>query len=474
MKLGILYIFFFLGTWIQNKSILCAEQENSRPLYKNTSRSFVNWKNIEYENWHDFNLWRQKNDNNEEINLDWELRLKEIHLNEFVGRVLSCVGTCKLYRGRGHFNTHYKTRIYEGDEIQTEKDAYLWIYLVNGGMLRLSPESSITFNEVNISKEDLFYYFRLNYGNMLILSRTKSLYEEKEMKETDALFLPLPMFEVQDISQVKKLDENDLYAFLEVEENNLHQTQKLNAFIKKNNEKIIHDRKTKMFIVMPNGTIFGENLNIEFISLLSGKSYVKQRNLTDFSFLEDFEESPVTFFYRGKDNEEEYTLEKNQWYEISENGRYISSFQDVSSTFHFSELLTKRIPSILTAREILFENDSSFLYFQKNTSQKELAEKYGYRLWNYQKDTEINDRVKFLTYFTRVVETDNLGRLQLYQKSLELRGEKFGESSFDSKYIERAMIYYSSQKKEENGLQGIFEVKTEGRRKLWLILYGQK
>ena len=66
--------------------------------------------------------------------------------HEIVGRFFQCVGRCRVDRGLNFFNPSFSTAIYEGDEVQTIGESFAWIFLLDGTMVRLSPESSINFN----------------------------------------------------------------------------------------------------------------------------------------------------------------------------------------------------------------------------------------------------------------------------------------------------------------------------------------
>src|SRR5690606_4233162 len=85
----------------------------------------------------------------------------------------------------------YRSRIHEGDEIVTDKNSMAWVMLIDGTLLRISPNSSISFNDVNLSKQQTQFFMRLNYGHVYIQPRFSGKFEAQDMAETDGAFLPL-------------------------------------------------------------------------------------------------------------------------------------------------------------------------------------------------------------------------------------------------------------------------------------------
>ena len=221
---------------------------------------------------------------------------------------------------------------------------------MDGTLVRLSPNSSITFNEFNMSTKEFLIYSRVNYGNVLWLSRQASEVEVRDLRETDSMFSLLLIPEIDEwLSREKELDENDLYESLTRAEYS-KQYDHLNKLIKENNEWI--SKPTKFILSMPNGLVTGQNLSMEFVVLLGNKSFLKQRGF-------DVYNSTTTTFPEGEyitlgfDKAQPYPLSPNTWYEVDFRGKNIEKYEgDLLKSFQIGELVTKRIPTIMTAREL--------------------------------------------------------------------------------------------------------------------------
>ena len=188
--------------------------EAADTYFKDHRRSLIQWKELDHKEWLSFKKWKEEYEKREKFP-PWERLKRERSLKERVGYVVDCRGECFLYRGLGKNKIQFKSTVREGDEIQTKKDSYLWLFLMDGTMVRVSPQTSLTMREINISPNEVFLHARINFGNVLWLSREGSFFDERSERETDALFHPHPLYEVLPKIDNKKIDENDLFSYLE-------------------------------------------------------------------------------------------------------------------------------------------------------------------------------------------------------------------------------------------------------------------
>ncbi|MBP5295859.1 MAG: hypothetical protein J6Y94_00835 [Bacteriovoracaceae bacterium] len=151
--------------------------------------------------------------------------------------------------------------------------------LVDGTMVRLAPNSSLSLQEIDVGIKENFLYARINYGNVAWLSRNDGLFVPQAKAETDALFLPLKMNEANFILPDQMTTEDNLAFYLDQENLYREVYHRLNKLITANNQWI--DRPTYSFLVMPNGVMWGKNLMLEAVVYLGGDSYLKA---LDFSF----------------------------------------------------------------------------------------------------------------------------------------------------------------------------------------------
>lgn len=451
-----------------------AQQERAT-AYLGQDKSLIEWSEIDADRWFDFQAWRKARDLKDEYP-NWELKVRERGYRALMGRVLDCVGECRIYKGEDFIRAGFRNTVHQGDEIVTQPDSYLWIYLLDGTLVRLSPDSSMTMKEFNIGEQENFLHARLNSGNILWLSRSRHHHVKENIRETDALFLPLTYHRANPLEadeDEKELDEDDLFAAFRPKKTNLKQVQRLNQLIEENNE-WVKERTTHSFIVMPNGSIWGENIQAEFVVLLGGESFFKQRSLEEQSLKGEDGASSLEFYYRGFENKEKYYPKTSQWYRIGSRGRRVSKY-DPPSLFGMSEFVTSRIPTIRLARELLLRRYSKFVY--QGLSSSELAADHGQRKWG-SLENESDDlarRLSFLKEHTRRIETSLLlSSSRFKEKVLEERGEVLESMKYSARFFSRALAHY--QRKKE--LQKLYDRKGERlnstKNPYWKIIHARR
>ena len=433
-------------------------------------RSTIDWKNLEEDRFLSLSGWKNHLKLKEKVP-KWRRNLMERRLNEKVGYVLECVGECRLYRGLGFSKVNYLSSIREGDELLTSEGSYLWVYMLDGTIMRMAPDGSVSLKEINIGEKENFIYARLNAGNILWWSRQASEFKEKKYKETDSLFLPLSLYEAKGPSLKNKLDEDNLFSFLETQNDFSQKYTRLNKLIKKSNE--VFSKPTLSFLVFPNGSVLGENLIGEFIVLTGNKSYFKQRTVQEVGFSGEVKQGKLNFFYRGFRKDSNYLVEPGRWYEIGEKGRTILAAKD-PSRFAIGEFVTRNIPTILTARELMFQKYSSF--FHQKIGGQALARRFGYRLWGdfSKKGTDSNQRIKFLKEYTRRIETTTLLVAEQFKKKLEKEGDSWKYSKYDARFFRKAMGSFYNYRDGVNILGGKSESLNSERKPFWKKIHGIK
>ncbi len=480
----ILITFLFATSWSLAQEELAKSEDEKVRIYvspdeqlvnpeilkfKGEQASLIEWDRLEESKFLDLDQWRvdirvkQKEPR-------WRRNLQERRLREKMGYILECVGECRLYRGLGYANVGYLSTIREGDELQTKDDSYVWVYLLDGTMVRLSPQGSITFKEFNIGLKENFLYLRLNAGNSLVWSRRTNELEAQSIKETDSLFFPLSLGEANPPRREKKLDEEDLFKFLEDSNDTFVKYEKLNKLIKRNN--VFISKKTEYFLVMPNGTIQGSSIVGEFVVLTGNKSFFKLRDKEQVGLKGEFTNPDITFYFRGFSNEDKVQLDHGKWYEVDAKGRELKNRE--AGVLAMGEFVTKNIPSIFIARELLFSKYS--LFTQEVLNDKELAEEYGYRLWQSRKskNSDLEQRLNFLIEYTRRVETTNLLVAEQFKKKLERSGEKWESSEYTQDFYRKAMGDFYNYREGASIFSGVKESLNSERKPFWRKVNSKK
>lgn len=437
--------------------------------YRGKKSSLVNWEDVDERRFLDFERWKVDLAVKEK-QPRWRINLKERRLLERVGYVIECVGECRLYRGTGYARVDYLSTLREGDELQTLGDSYLWAYLMDGTLMRMSPKGSVTFKEINVGKKENFIFTRLNSGNILFMSRHQKQVKFQDFRETDSLFLPLSLLDANPKDASVALTEDNLFAYLEETTNYKKTYNRLNKLIKGNERET---KPTEFFVVMPNGTVQGKNLSAEFIVLQGNKSYFKLRNSQQLGLVENVELDPATFYFRGFNNTETQNIDIGKWYEVDPKGR---SVQDIPTpdAFKIGEFVTKNIPSILVARELFFKKYSDFIH--DPLTEKQLAKDHGYRRWG-AKDKEgsdLNLRLKFLKEYTRRSETNSLLVSEQFRRRLKQRGEEWTYSKYSKDYYSRAMGDFLNYSDGGNILSGSKDALNSTRKAFWKKIHGLK
>lgn len=442
--------------------------------FKGVKKNLIEWDRLKPDTWLSLDHWKKSRVRKDQ-EPEWKLNLTERNLKELVGRFLECIGDCRIYRGEGFSTSQYNSAVRELDEIITLPNSYAWIAMMDGTLVRISPNTSLSFKEINIGSSENFIHLRINSGNILVLNRESFLYKERNLRETDKLFLPLSFNEANHEELTITLDESDLSNFIEEDTKVLEHYKKLNKKILSNNE-FVKDKPTYTFVVMPNGTVYGKNLQAEFVVLLGGESFVKRRTYVEQKFVlnDEASESPVDFFYRGFENKDKFTLEPGVWYQVAAKGREITPHENPLK-FQIGEYLTSSIPSILLARELLLEKFSEFL-FSKNPSRKDLAEKSGYRLWGKIEEPgdDLNLRLKFLFEYTRRIETTNLVVAQQFRRKASQRGELTTSMVYDQSFYRKALEDYIVSRDSDIIVDTDREVLNSTRKPFWKIINGKK
>lgn len=450
--------------------------QDSITTFKDQKQSTTKWGEVDINAFLSLKDWKDLRSERDQVP-EWETIAREHSNREIIGRFFQCVGNCRIDRGQGFFKPSYRTALYEGDEIQTIKDSYAWIFLFDGTMVRLSPESSINLNELNIGVKENFINARINAGNIVWLSRNEALFEETNIRETDVLFFPLAMYEAQPTPDRKPYVEDNLIEMIEEKQTVLNQFKKLNILIAENNL-LTHSKPTYAFIVASNVTLMGYNPSLEIVSLLGGKTYFKKRSPQFLGLKKDSPEEDVVVQMRGFENTTLTAIEADKWLVMDEKGRSLTTAEENTYWLSMGELITRRIPSLMVARELLLSKYSKFA-FREKYDPVALAQKDGYRLWgllkseNPNKKHDLELRLDFLKEYFRRIETSNLVVSARFAERMKERGESIKSMEYGNYFFIKALeTYYSYEDYSDENETGL--VLNSTTKTLWKRMHGIK
>lgn len=362
---------------------------------------------------------------------DWRVRIRDERHKELVGKVLQCHGECRIYRGSNFAKGQFQSQVREGDEIQTEKNSVAWIYLMDGTLLRVSSDTSVSFLEMNLSKKEAFFQIRLNSGHVYWHPRSMDELVLNEAPETDAVSLPLMIREANQEYFERKIfqsqkDAQRLFELMTLDDNAVKlQFDKINELKKKSGASSL---KSKVMMVAPNSTIVSTGVSFDLVYTPGGKSYFKKRSSSpDEEFL---------LYLRGYNVTGSISISEMLWHEVEKDGRSYLALTDPLGAVQVLELITKRIKGLELAREIWFEK-LTLPILQNLNDNKALAINFGYSLWG----EESQKRFQYLVEYTRRLETTNLRSLENLLQRLESNGQKVERGLTDVHY-QTSLNYY--------------------------------
>ena len=381
-------------------------------VYRYQKQDLIPWEQIDLHTWFDYGVWKKRHLLKMKMP-HWQRILVDRSLLRDVGRVLACSGRCLRHRGSQYSPVSRLSKIRQGDQLTTSVDSYLWLFLFDGTLVRLSPSSSFTMKEIAMSAKAILIHGVINWGNVLWLSRAPQTYTPTALRDTDTLFLPL-----------KNVPENF--------SSNLEKYKHLNKLIEENN-RFIKDRPTYTLLIAPNGTLVGKNLYVELIVLPGGPSFFKSRTYQRIA-PEKRQERELEFYGRGFANKMSFYPHHNTWYTIDPDGNGMSKYSKAQK-FLSGEFITNNIPSILTSREKWVKKYSRFLF--SPLDRKVLAERFGYA-----RRDSIHPRLDFLKEYTRRMRTSMLLASKAYRRRLQKRGATLSVDKYGNRFYSKALYDY--------------------------------
>jgi len=401
-KIGrFIYPIFILACCFCQMQISLAESNNTGNFEKKSEIDF-NQHNL-YLDQLSYPRWLSLHGNNSGGE-DSSIVKREGRINEKIGKIIQCYGECRVQSGPSSFFPRELSSLFEGDEVLTSKNAHIWIFLLDGSLLRIFPQSSVSFNEINISQTSIGLNLRLNYGYAYFKAAgelNKNIANENEdEKETDQLFLPLKLLKTTPSEA--------------------------------SNASVCHQRKkSRLIISTPQATFYGDEAEFFLATALGGKTYIKNNR------------DGLQYILRGFEKYESGTMPQQQWHVIDHLGMSFKELERASLQIA-SEFVVKRIKSIeklqknfLTQSLPLFCRDIVFDVGKVAS---------GYRIWS---DREYLEREILLLDYYRRIETTNLYSFKNLKEKMLNEGKKFDvlESDFSGQYFNQALnAYFYSQK----------------------------
>ena len=382
--------------------------QDSYEYGNNEFKDLTDWKHIKQENWFDLGKWKETR-KLKDTNPNWRTYLRNKRNSEITARVIKCIGVCRYFQETRGIRTEYMSVLREGDEFITTPHSYAWLTLIDGTLIRVAPESSLTFIEVNLTKQKTFHLIRLNFGQIQTQSRLPGEFEPMNKPETDLAFYPLMIQEAnreyyarKEFQQYKQFEQM-IYSITE-NAGYTHQYVRLNEMNKENSE-YMKNIDSHLMIFTPNVTMNLINSHANIFYSVNSKTHLKiTEDIPGFKKKEGINQSHEVSL-RGYNNRDKKELPVGEWFEVNQKGSEIYGGEKLEKTYAVTEGFLRRIPTIQLAREIFFNKYTKSL-FNSSLGKNELAKDFRYYLWEGKE--QLPKRLKFLDEYIRRIETTNV------------------------------------------------------------------
>ena len=420
-KYSILFIFFFLSASLASGEMLDFGQLSEKnlvgaPLFLTENSEFLEdelynrqVREVRFEDL-DFSTKKWRMDRLESVlNKGRTFEDYDEKYSVVLGEIISVRGHGHLFRGEGKLEIQKGTRFLQGDLIETSSGGHVWLSMIDGTMIRLSPNSTYSIEGFEISESYLIIFHRMNNGNINFVSRQGVGVAPTSTVETDRVFFPffeLPEYrKFLDFSEVSNNSTEDFHQ----------QKYRYLNFLIKNNNGILENKKVQHVVNTPYLIFDFEKADLEFIIDWAGNDFVKIKKT-----------SGAFNVFRKNIN----SLERREmttlgtWYEVGDDVFEIS--RDANLAW-FGDLVTSDIPSLKILRE-LFISEKSKKFFSSN-SHENFWQKYIIS------DSNLIDRKEFLQNFMNKQGASFINERSVYVRE-NIKQEKFNLRRYLSKYYE--------------------------------------
>lgn len=257
----------------------------------------------------------------------------DLRKNELIiGKILAVKGDGYLFRKNGKIKINQGGFLKAGDLIETKKDGHIWLTLIDGTLVRMSPLSIFSIETFEFTNNEVIFFHRVNLGNVKWLSRDEKGEGPNTFTETDRIFYPF--FDLVELvgftNYLKKV--NDLNGDI-----HLAKYKYLN-FYKKINSGIFGSLKYSHIISTPHLILESSNSKLEFIIDETGDDYLKIN-----AAKKDFKT-----YKKEYDGLVLLDLEKEVWNKFNLEG---VNKDENSKLAWFGDYVSSEIPSISIMRE---------------------------------------------------------------------------------------------------------------------------
>jgi len=423
-------------------------------------KSLIVWDKINQNEWLNLAKWKQERKIKDSFkSADWFDKNKNIETQ--VGIILDKFGKCKIHSSNTPYFGSYKSKLFEGYEVEAKSNSLCMIMLTDGTLIRVSANSSVSINEFMINDKEYYFFLRINFGNVYIQSRFKEKYISKNTNESDNLLLPSSTDEAR-IGFSKRKSKLDF----------LNPLNRVNKIYKKlDNEIDINNQSLKDFkshyLISTSFALIDCEGKISLDSYINkGKGLVtKLRDSSKFVM----DPSSGKCFLKFKDK----TSEKLDESQLKIVGTEDHDFRDYENSFvTVNEYLTSNIPSTYLAREYEYRFYSSI--YSNEIDQVYIKKQFGVIFNNLRlkRKSFLSLRYKFLNKYSLFIEGNNF-KIAM-KRNIILGKYKFSDPEFFAQFYAQHFISKKFYKPFETVERLDYQKLNSTTKKLWKRIHERR
>ena len=246
--------------------------------------------------------WMKRNKQLEEAGYFSARRLDHKKVKNLVGKIIRKVGDVRVERDGALTKGSNGSFLYKGDTIETMETGASWVVLINGALIRVSPNSSISFSEYLFNETKMTFFVRLNFGELLGKLKSKNDYTIADKKFSDLAFEPV--LSKEELSRFyKKRGENFFGGKFDLTDLNQLVSSTLS-----NDEVSASQLENVIYFITNNGLFETDDGYYHLIN-------IQERTLLNFSSSKNNGKFALTKFNPNKDD-----LENGKWYLFDDEG----------------------------------------------------------------------------------------------------------------------------------------------------------
>lgn len=310
--------------------------------------------------------------------------------NLILGKFAAIKGKVSVFRGGGRIKSKKNGLLKQGDLVETKDNGHAWISLVDGTIIRMSPNSIYSLESFEVSPKNIIFFHRINNGNVIFASRREESSGPSSVFESDRIFYPF--FDFHEFADFLDFSKRDNYTSRTFH----NEKYRMLNFLKANNRGILDSKKINHIINSPYLIIDFKQADLEFVVDWQGNDHIKVSRIDE----------GAIFYKKNIERLEKFDFSKKKvWYSIGLSG--VVEIVD-SNLYWFGDFSVSDIPSIEIISEIFISKNAG-LFFSSNSQMK---------FWRRYMISDVNlkNRKKFLIEYMNKQGASFLGERESFLK----------------------------------------------------------